>query len=209
MISAFPILVVAAFLGVSVGLPQRNISITVPDGFSNHGKADLFCLPITWYQIVLFFAINYGSHAATIRSRPGQTQYHTARDIVVALLFPFSGVLRAIESFSRCSWPSENDLLKAARAGALCIVVRNTKWRPIHDTQISEQRPKQLKAGVLSTQGLPKDNDLEAQSEEKNDKNAATENVVSDDTCRGQVAEGTDPTLSIETPLKLDTEGHK
>ena len=111
-------------------LPSQNVSITVPNGFSKHGNDDLFCVPTKWYQIVIFFAVNYLSHAATIKSRPGQTYFHSARDFLLALAFPFSGVLRAVETFWRCSWPWENDLVKATRAGAFCVVVRNRQWTP-------------------------------------------------------------------------------
>ena len=110
---------------------HQNITISVPKNFSNHGRDDLFCVPARWYQILIFFAVNYISHAATVKSRPGQMLYRAAGDFLLALAFPFSGVLRAIESFSRFSWPNKNDLVKATRAGALCVVVRNSDWQRI------------------------------------------------------------------------------
>ena len=152
MISAFRVVLVACLLMPTMGLPKHNITVTVPDGFSNHGNDDLFCLPTTWYQIAIFFIINYGSHAVTIRSRPGQTYYHAARDIMYALLCPFSGVRRAIDSFGRSSWPSENHLTKAARAGALCIVVRNHEWQATRDCHIRGNTSKQQLAGATSIQ---------------------------------------------------------
>ena len=136
----------------TMALPKHNITVTVPDGFSNHGNDDLFCLPATWYQIATFFLINYGSHAVTIRSRPGQTYYHAGRDIMYALLCPFSGVRRAIDSFGRSSWPSENQLIKAARAGALCIVVRNQEWQATRDSHIADKTSEQRLAGPTTIQ---------------------------------------------------------
>lgn len=45
--------------------------------------------------------------------------------IVLALLFPFSGIGRGIEAIARhASWPPADDLTVAARAGALCAFVR-------------------------------------------------------------------------------------
>lgn len=151
----------------TVALPKHNITVTVPDGFSNHGKDDLFCLPATWYQIAIFFAINYGSHAVTIRSRPGQTYYHAARDIMFALLCPFSGVRRAIDSFGRSSWPSENHLVKAARAGALCIVVRNHEWQAPRDSHIADKPSKQQLAGATSNQEVQSDDSIDKTSKQQ------------------------------------------
>ena len=136
----------------TMALPKHNITVTVPDGFSNHGNDDLFCLPATWYQIAIFFLVNYGSHALTIKSRPGQTYYHAARDVMCALLCPFSGVRRAIDSFGRSSWPSENHLIKAARAGALCIVVRNQEWQVTRNSHVADKTSEQQLAGATSIQ---------------------------------------------------------
>ncbi|KAG8527686.1 uncharacterized protein KY384_007840 [Bacidia gigantensis] len=117
------------FVSLAGALPNRNVTIAVPEGFSNHGKEDLFCVPTHWYQILTFFAVNYVAHAATVKSRPGQHYHHTIRDFLLALAFPFSGVLRAIETLSRGSWPSEKNLIKAARAGAFCVVARDQDWQ--------------------------------------------------------------------------------
>jgi len=216
MISAFQVLLVAcSFVTTTIGLPRRNVTVTVPDGFSNHGKDDLFCLPNTWYQIVIFFAVNYGAHAATIRSRPGQTYYHTARDIIFALFFPFSGVMRAIDSFARCSWPSESDFVKAARAGALCVVVRNIEMEPNRESQTVDKPSKQKSAGATSIENLQSGDSLQMQSGEKKDKDSADRIEACEDTHEGQVAEDTDsspPRLfeDIEsTPMETASEGHE
>ena len=151
----------------TMALPKHNITVTVPDGFSNHGNDDLFCLPATWYQIAIFFIINYGSHAVTIRSRPGQTYYHAARDIMYALLSPFSGVRRAIDSFGRSSWPSENNFIKAARAGALCIVVRNHEWQATRNSHIADRPSKQQVAGATSIQEVQSGNSTDNPSKQQ------------------------------------------
>ena len=212
MISNLRVVLVACFLMTTLGLPKHNITVTVPDGFSHHGNDDLFCLPATWYQIVIFLLVNYGSHTVTIRSRPGQIFYHTARDIMVALLCPFSGVLRAIDSFRRCSWPSEENLMKAARAGALCIVVRNAEWRPTHYNQRADQPSKQRLAGAASIQG---GNSLQAQFDEENDRNSADQIEVYEVAHRGKIAEETDPKPSglakdsKVTPVNTASEDHE
>ena len=197
-----------------MGLPKHNITVTVPDGFSNHGNDDLFCLPATWYQVVIFFVINYGSHAVTIRSRPGQTYYHAARDIMHALICPFSGVRRAIDSFGRSSWPSENNFIKAARAGALCIVVRNNEWQAARDSHIADKPSNQL-AGATSIRGDRNGNSLQAQFDEMKDRNSADQIEVYEDAQREKIAEETDaspPGLSMDpkvTPVNTTSEGHE
>ena len=151
----------------TMALPKHNITVTVPDGFSNHGNDDLFCLPATWYQIAIFFLVNYGSHALTIKSRPGQTYYHAARDVMCALVCPFSGVRRAIDSFGRSSWPSENHFIQAARAGALCIVVRNQEWQATRDSHIADKTSEQQLAGATSIQEVPSGDSTDKPSEQQ------------------------------------------
>ena len=219
------------------GLPKHNITVTVPDGFSNHGNNDLFCLPTTWYQIAVFFIINYGSHAVTIRSRPGQTYYHAGRDIIYALLCPFFGVRRAIDSFGRSSWPSENHLTKAARAGALCIVVRNHEWQaprnsPLRDNTSEQQlagatrirgnqsgdstyAPSNQLAGAISMQGVRKNDNLQAQFDETKNRDSADQIEVYEDAKREKAAEEIDPSppgLSMDykvTPVNIASDCHE
>ena len=130
---------VAFLFQICMGLPSKNVTITIPDGFSNHGKDNIFCVPTKWYQIFTFFAVNFVSHAATVKTRPGQMYYHKICDFLLALAFPFSGVMRAMETFIRSSWPSEDDLVKACRAGALCVVARASDLTP-NDPEVTYHR---------------------------------------------------------------------
>ena len=183
----------------TMALPKHNITVTVPDGFSNHGNDDLFCLPATWYQIAIFFLVNYGSHALTIKSRPGQTYYHAARDVMCALLGPFSGVRRAIDSFGRSSWPSENHLIKAARAGALCIVVRNQEWQVTRDSHVADKTSEQQLAGATSIQEVQSGDSLEAQFNENKNSNLADQIEVHEDAHRGDIAEEIHPSVNTDS----------
>ena len=172
----------------------------------------------------------------TIRSRPGQTYYHAARDIMYALICPFSGVRRAIDSFGRSSWPSENNFIKAARAGALCIVVRNNEWQAARDSHIADKPSNQL-AGTTSIQevqigdstdkpsnqladatsirGDRNGNSLQAQFDEMEDRNSADQIEVYEDAQRENIAKETDaspPGLSMDprvTPVNTASEGHE
>jgi hypothetical protein len=112
-------------------LPTINITVTVPPGTSTHGEPNLLCTPTKWFDVFLFFAVNYFSHAITVKSAPGEQTLDSVLDILSALFHPFSGVPRGIEAiFRHAAFFSSDDLQMAARAGALCIVVRDITWRP-------------------------------------------------------------------------------
>lgn len=126
-----------------------NLTITVPDGSSNYGNPNILCTPPHWHDYILFYLANYFAHAATIITRPGQGLPTTVIAIIAALL-PVSGIARAIEAIRRHSI-TETDLLKhAARAGALCMVVK----APIEEVI----DPESLEAGRA---GIPHTNEAQ------------------------------------------------
>ena len=108
----------------------KNITITVPEGSSNHGDSSLLCTPAGWIDIITFYAGNYLAHAATVISLPGESTISTVKVGLSALLFPTSGMLRGISAVGSFATLAKTDLKKAARSGALCMVVRNDKWKP-------------------------------------------------------------------------------
>ena len=113
-----------------------NITILVPNGTTQHGNERLLCLPVTsnyWPSIsavIVFFAANYLAHAATVKSSPGDGILVQACNAFLALMFPMSGLLRALNAISRYSKSAQTELEKACNAGALCMVVRDRHWRP-------------------------------------------------------------------------------
>jgi hypothetical protein len=120
-------------------LPDRllkNITILVPNGTTQHGNERIVCLPITshyWPSIsavIIFFAANFLAHAATVKSSPGDATHVQACNAFLALLFPMSGLLRALNAILRYSRVAKTELDKACNAGALCMVVRGRHWRP-------------------------------------------------------------------------------
>jgi hypothetical protein len=82
------------------------------------------CRPSKWADILTFYSINYFAHAATTRTRPGQSTFSTLCIIALALLFPMSGALRGVEAIRSMAAFADTDLQKAAQAGALCMVVK-------------------------------------------------------------------------------------
>jgi len=101
-----------------------NANIILPVGTTNHGQPGLLCLPTTWTDIVVFFIGNYVAHAATIRLEPGTSIVDTVLAIIWALLIPISGVKRGYSGILSLAKFGKTDLQIAARAGALCQVIR-------------------------------------------------------------------------------------
>jgi hypothetical protein len=101
-----------------------NTTISLPEGASNHGDPRLLCLPTGWADVVVFFLGNYFAHAATVVSLPGESPVATALSVVLALLCPVTGLGRGLLALKSLAKFAETDLQQAARAGALCHVVR-------------------------------------------------------------------------------------
>ncbi|KAJ7048857.1 hypothetical protein C8F01DRAFT_1003694, partial [Mycena amicta] len=74
--------------------------------------------------ILGFFLGNYIAHAATTLSYPGEEFGDYVQTIVIALLFPTAGVVRGLDAIFRCAILGTSDLMCAARAGALCMLIR-------------------------------------------------------------------------------------
>ncbi|KAK3374359.1 hypothetical protein B0T24DRAFT_577320 [Lasiosphaeria ovina] len=102
-----------------------NITLTVPEGSTNHGDPGLLCSPPKWYSYVVFFGTNYFSHAATVVSLPGQSIQETIMVLISALFLPSSGVARAIDVILSHPITFKDPLQRAMRANALCMVVRD------------------------------------------------------------------------------------
>lgn len=110
-------------------MKYENSTISVPRGTSYQRSTDTYCVPSRWYDIAAFFLANYVTHAATVKSLPGEPTVSAIMMTFFALLFPASGAMRALSSIR---WRAEfysDPLTAAARAGALCTVVRTEKWK--------------------------------------------------------------------------------
>jgi hypothetical protein len=107
-----------------------NSTFTIPEGITNHGNPNLLCTPTKWTDIVVFILGNYVAHAATLKTGPGFSAVFTTYLMLGALLVPTVGILRGIEAIISLAKLSKSDLHMAARARALCMVVRTDEWRP-------------------------------------------------------------------------------
>ncbi|KAG9558563.1 hypothetical protein KCU77_g4044, partial [Aureobasidium melanogenum] len=122
-------------------LPDRlltNITILVPNGTTQHSNEKILCLPITskyWPSIsavVVFFAANFLAHAVTVKSSPGDATCVQACNAFLALMFPMSGLLRALNAILRFSRAAQTGLDKAyLRVGVVHRLQEEDDTRPI------------------------------------------------------------------------------
>ena len=73
---------------------------------------------------------NYLAHVATVQTYPGESIRSTLKALGFCLLFPASGISRGLTAITRCAIRQKTPLQTAARAGALCMVVRSKDWLP-------------------------------------------------------------------------------
>jgi hypothetical protein len=110
-------------------MAPNTLNSTTP--LSDHGIKGLVCTPAQWSDLVLFFFANYIAHCVTIKFYPAETPKEMAIAIAGALLFPSSGLSRAIEAIRRRPRFRGIDMLERALiSGALCMVVRSADWKP-------------------------------------------------------------------------------
>jgi hypothetical protein len=104
---------------------KMNFTLTVPEGSTNHRNPKLLCTPPEWYDFIIFFFTNYVAHASTVVPEPGQSPLRAGVYILLALTLPGSAVFRAVTAIARhVATETKNPLRRAARAGALCMVLR-------------------------------------------------------------------------------------
>lgn len=94
------------------------------------GDPKVHCEPSTWYDICWFIFANYILHALSVRSLPGENAYSSFVIRMGSLFIPFTGLRRGLSLITRANAATENDLQAAARARALCMVIRKPDWRP-------------------------------------------------------------------------------
>lgn len=128
---------------LSSPVPQlQNITVSVPEGTTNHGDPRLLCFPTKSWDIILFFLGNYVAHAATIIAQPGQTLIMNLVARLSAFFVPFAGIPGGLWYIYCAAWREKIPLQKAHTSAALCEVVRALEWRPkdgdiIQDLKVS------------------------------------------------------------------------
>ncbi|KAF2469420.1 uncharacterized protein BDR25DRAFT_356652 [Lindgomyces ingoldianus] len=121
-------------------LVLQNITIKVPQGSSNHGDPHLLCRPRKAADVAAFFLGNYVAHAATLKNLPGQSIFQSFLDLIFALFFPVSGVIRGLNAIYGAVAFRETPLTSTLMAGAPCEVVRTDAWEPEPEDKIRNLR---------------------------------------------------------------------
>lgn len=98
--------------------------LNVPN-ISHHGDCNLLCRPAIWADFIVFYLGNYVAHAATVIIRPGRSIFASLVTVIAALLFPGSGIFHGLEAILSFAVRAPTNLQMAARAGALCAIVRS------------------------------------------------------------------------------------
>ncbi len=87
-------------------------------------------MPSTWRSTFIFFATNYLAYAASVKCLPGEQLWSYMVVVTSAILYPYSGIVRRLESIYRGTIFSSDPIKLATRAGAFCIVIRAKNWEP-------------------------------------------------------------------------------
>ena len=98
---------------------------------------NIVCTPTNWYDIVWFYFANYIMHALSVRSLPGENLFTSIVFKLACLMIPYTGIRRGLCLISRASNIVRNDLQAAARANALCMIVRSDEWKPLNEEEVS------------------------------------------------------------------------
>ena len=118
------------FSVVATATQYINITVQAPVGSEVRGDHDLLCTPTQWNDVLLFLLGNYFAHAVTVVSKPGEPYRDLLFRTFVALLFPHSGMRDGLKAITRHAIFQTDPLKRAARAGALCMLVRSPQWKP-------------------------------------------------------------------------------
>ncbi|KAL8700223.1 MAG: hypothetical protein Q9224_001061 [Gallowayella concinna] len=164
---------------------------------------EVWCESSQWYDVLWFFFANFLLHALSVRSLPGESYVSSTVFKFCCLLVPYTGVRRGLCLILRASNLAGNDLESAARANALCMVIRAPEWRP-RDGQIiegcsiappMERKKKRQKRRRLSLRELM--SCLRAGDREKGEKRSAPEITV------------VDTNTSVETSIQAAIHGNE
>lgn len=125
-----PVLLGFIFFSYLRGVEGSPAPITNATAAPASSNSHIHCEPTNWYDICWFVFSNYVLHALSIRSLPGENIYSSTAFKFCCLLVPYTGLRRGLCLISRASNLAGDDLQGAARANALCMVIRTRNWMP-------------------------------------------------------------------------------
>lgn len=106
-----------------------NVTIEAPAGTTDHGIPGLICPPARVVDVAVFFIVNYLAHAFTIITSPGATFREKMTASIHALFVPGSGIIRSVRWIFGLACFETDSLARAAKAGALCMVLKKNNIR--------------------------------------------------------------------------------
>lgn len=93
----------------------QNTTISLPEGTSNHGDPELLCVPSRWTDVAKFFIANIVAHAATVQASPGEPLVRGGLAMLLAIIFPSSGVARGFDAILRHAIKGSTPVQQAKR----------------------------------------------------------------------------------------------
>lgn len=130
---------------LSSAIPKlQNITISVPEGTTNHGDSNMLCFPTKAWDVVAFFLGNYVTHIATTITQPGELPLESSYKRLTILFAPFAGICYGVQCICNAAYFHKTPLQVALKSSALCEVLRNQNWRPqdgdiIRDLKVSHE----------------------------------------------------------------------
>ena len=98
---------------------------------SDSQESNVVCKATSWTDLLVFYGVNYLAHAATMKTLPGESVFEKAFTMAYTLLLPATSVFKAASAIRRIAIKNgRSELRGAARAGALCTVIRSETWKP-------------------------------------------------------------------------------
>jgi hypothetical protein len=102
------------------------------------------CNPTDWQSLLLFFLVNYASHAATVPLSPGGTLITNLPWVTIALMFPLAGLGKSVALIlTQGLYVDERfrtapEVRRAAIRGAFVVAMRTPQWKPAttHEEQV-------------------------------------------------------------------------
>lgn len=153
LLTVIPLACAAPFNSSTPG----NITVSVPEGTSNHGDPKLLCTPTGWKDVAIFFLGDFAAHVATVKLHPGESILSAPLAMIFAFFFPTSSITRGLEAIIRHARTGSTPLQKAQKAGALCEVVRTHDWEPQPGDYVREdglKLPDWCQAPVVETKDV-------------------------------------------------------
>ncbi|KJZ73165.1 hypothetical protein HIM_07362 [Hirsutella minnesotensis 3608] len=174
--------------------------IRIP-GFTHNGDCNLICKPSGWKDILVFFLGNYGAHAATVIGRPGQSNLTRAFSLVLALFFPGTGVLAGVTAIASLALFAPTELTRAARAGALCVVVRVRGGTVEEDIEAAPLQPEALEPDTANHGS--RGDDTEPRTEPAAPESSPPHHIPDGHQAQGRTIENEE--TAAKQPVTLDT----